>query len=193
LPTARAIYPGGHVPGAAFFDHQLVTDPIGELGIGNDSVVMLYASNLVASAMRAWWVLRYAGVENVRVLNGGLPAWKAAGGGVEAGESVSEPRAFTPVFKPEMFASSGELQAAVEGGGVYIEDALPQDWHDREHIPGSVCLPLTDLTIGWDLLRPQEEIEALVVARPKGERVITYCGGGFAAHIKIANILNSRN
>jgi thiosulfate/3-mercaptopyruvate sulfurtransferase len=198
LPSALEVYLGGHLPGAAFFDHQLVTDPIGkyeytvapdkmlaaqigELGIGNQAEVIVYASSLLASATRAWWVLRYAGVQNIRVLNGGLPAWKEAGGGVEAGEYKYEPAAFTPAFKREMIANKEEVQAAVERGSVYIEDALPQDWHDREHIPGSVCLPLTDLTIGWDVLRPQDEIEALVPARPKGERVITYCGGGIAA------------
>ena len=198
LPSAREMYLGGHLPGAAFFDHQLVTDPIGkyeytvapdsmlarqigEIGIGNHAEVIVYASSLLASATRAWWILRYAGVQNIRVLNGGLPAWKEAGGTVEAGEYKYEPAAFTPAFKREMIANKEEVLAAVERGSVYIEDALPQDWHDREHIPGSVCLPLTDLTIGWDVLRPQDEIEALVPARPKGERVITYCGGGIAA------------
>jgi thiosulfate/3-mercaptopyruvate sulfurtransferase len=198
MPTAREVYLGGHVRGAAFFDHQLFTDPIGdyeymvapdkmlaaqigEIGIGNDSEVVVYASSLLASATRAWWVLRYAGVQNIRVLNGGLPAWKEAGGEVEAGETKYDPATFTPAFKPEMFASKEEVQAAVERGSAYIENALPQEWHDLEHIPGSFCLPLTDLMIGWDLLRSQDEISALVAARPKGERIIAYCGGGIAA------------
>lgn len=198
MPSARAIYLGGHLPGAAFFDHQLFSDPIakyeymllperllgpqiGEIGIGNGSEVVLYASNLLVSAMRAWWVLRYAGVQNVRVLNGGLPAWKEAGGAVEAGECAYGPAEFTPAFKPEMWASREEVQAAVEGGGAYIENALTKDWYDAEHIPGSFCLPLTDLTIGWDTLRPQDEIAALVPDRSRGERIITYCGGGIAA------------
>lgn len=198
MPAAREIYLGGHLPGAAFFDHQLVTDPIGkyeymlapdamlarqigEFGIGDDSEVVLYASTLLVSAMRAWWVLRSAGVENVRVLNGGLPAWKAAGGAVETGERVYPPAVFTPAFKPGMWASREEVQAAAETGGAYIENVLMRDWYDREHIPGSVCLPLTDLSVGWDGLRPQEELEELVPDRPAGERIITYCGGGIAA------------
>jgi thiosulfate/3-mercaptopyruvate sulfurtransferase len=211
MPAARTIYLGGHLPGAAFFDHQLVSDPIaeyeymlapdemlaaqiGEIGIGNDSEVIVYASNLLVSAMRAWWVLRYAGVQNVRVLNGGLPAWKEAGGAVETGEHKYAPAVFEAAFKPEMIADKGEVLAAVErGGGAYIENALMQEWYDREHIPGSVCLPLTDLSIGWDTLRPQDEIEALVAARSKGERIITYCGGGIAAalnamaHLMVGN------
>ncbi|HSM72210.1 MAG TPA: rhodanese-like domain-containing protein [Anaerolineales bacterium] len=198
MPNAHALYLDGHIPGAAFFDHQLVTDPIGkyeymvapdgmlakqigEFGIGNDSEVILYASFLLTSAMRAWWVLRYAGVQNVRVLNGGLPAWKEAGGAVETGESKYPPVTFTPAFKREMFADLAEVQTASKQGSAYIENALMREWYDREHIPGSSCLPLTDLSIGWDTLRQQGEIEALVPARPEGERIITYCGGGIAA------------
>lgn len=210
MPSAREIYLAGHVPGAAFFDHQLFTDPIGkyeymvapdkmlaeqigEIGIRNDAEVVVYGSNLLVSATRAWWVLRYAGVQNIRVLNGGLPAWKEAGGAVETGERKYDPATFTPAFKPGMFASIQEVQAAVERGGAYIENALMQDWHNREHIPGSACLPLTALAIGWDSFRSQDEISALVAARPKGERIITYCGGGIAAtlnamaHLMVGN------
>lgn len=207
MPTAREIYLQGHLPGAAFFDHNLFTDPIGkyeytlapdkmltaeigEIGIGSDHEVIVYASNLLASATRAWWVLRYAGVQNVRVLNGGLPAWKEAGGALEAGEHTYDPTEFTPSFRPEMFATMGEVQTALEQRSAYVENALTQDWHDQEHIPGSTCLPLTDLTIGWDILRPQDEISALVPARPEGERIITYCGGGIAATLNaVAHLL----
>jgi thiosulfate/3-mercaptopyruvate sulfurtransferase len=100
---------------------------------------------------------------------------------VEAGEYQYAPAVFEPAFRREMIADKGEVLAAVERGGAYIENVLMRDWYDREHIPGSVCLPLTDLSIGWDTLRPQDDIEALVAARPKGERIITYCGGGIAA------------
>lgn len=210
MPTARQIYLDGHLPGAAFFDHQLFTDPIseyeymrapdkmlaaqiGEIGIENDSEVIVYASSLLASATRAWWLLRYAGVENLRVLNGGLPAWKEAGGALEAGEHRYEPAAFTPAFKPEMFASMEEVQTAVEHNSAYIENSLTQDWYDEEHIPGSACVPLTDLMVGWDTLRSQNEIAAQIAVRPRGERIITYCGGGIAAtlnamaHLMVGN------
>lgn len=198
MPTAHALYLAGHIPGAAFFDHQLFSDPlseyeymllperlltpqIGALGIGNDHHVILYASSLLPSAARAWWVLRYAGLQNVRILNGGLAAWKAAGGAVDSGEERYEAVEFTPAFRPEMIADLAEVKAAVEEGGAYIENALVQEWYDREHIPGSVLLAMTDIMTGWDTLRPQKELEALVPARAEGERVITYCGGGIAA------------
>ena len=207
MPTARKIYLDGRLPGAAFFDHQLVTDPlgkyeytlapdkmlareIGEMGIGNDREVILYASSLLPSATRAWWVLRYAGHENVRILNGGLWGWKDAGGAVETGAFEYEPADFKPNFKRSMFADLEEVRTALTERSARVENSLMQDWHDREHIPGSVCLPMTDLTIGWDTLRPQTEIEARVPTRPAGERIITYCGGGIAATLNaVAHLL----
>ena len=83
------MYQQGHIPGAAFFDHEKFSDPdktyeymllpedkfatqIGNIGISNDTEVIVYACGMLPYAARAWWVLRYAGHRNVRVLNGGL-------------------------------------------------------------------------------------------------------------------------
>lgn len=199
LPTAYQLYQAGHIPGAAFFDHDTFTDldsdyeyimaadaviekRIGELGISNDSEVVVYASGPMANATRAWWLLRYAGVENMRVLNGGLNAWKRAGKAVEQEENHYPPATFKASFRPEMFASKDEVQAAMDSDEVVIEDALPQDWHDREHIPGSRCLPLTDLTDEtWEVLLPDEQIRERMKDVETGARLITYCGGGIAA------------
>lgn len=197
LPTAREQYLAGHIPGAAFFDHDDFTDTksaidymlapdevlaeqIGKLGIGDDSEVIVY-NGMLTCATRAWWILRYAGLENVRVLNGGLAAWKEAGGALEQGEQRYPPAQFEAHFKPEMLASKEDVQAAIDSDDVYVEDALTQDWHDQEHIPGSACLPLTDLTIGWETFYPTDQLAARLKAVEPEKRIITYCGGGVAA------------
>ena len=99
-PTAYEQYLQGHIPGAAFFDHQSFSDSssdymymvlpeaelagqIGNIGIAEDSEVVFYTTGMLPCATRAWWLLRYAGHNNVRVLNGGLAAWEKAGGKVE--------------------------------------------------------------------------------------------------------------
>ena len=128
-------------------------------------------------------MLRYAGVENVRVLNGGLAAWKAAGGQTEGGEHHYQPVGFTPNFKPEMFASIEEVQAAIGKDDVNIENALTLEWHNQEHIPGSTCLPLTDLTIGWETFIAEDQLTEKLIPAKMHDRIINYCGGGIAASL----------
>jgi thiosulfate/3-mercaptopyruvate sulfurtransferase len=200
MPTAYEQYLAGHIPGAAFFEHLKfsdtsspyeymlapdaeLADQIGKIGIANDSEVVLYTPGILACATRAWWLLRYAGVENVRVLNGGFSAWKKAGGEVELVEQSYAAAHFEPHFNPEMIASKKEVQASLEVDEVMIENALTQEWHAQEHIPGSSCLPLTDLTIGWDAFLPEDQLAAQFKANNPHRRIITYCGGGIAATV----------
>jgi thiosulfate/3-mercaptopyruvate sulfurtransferase len=200
MPSARQQYMAGHIPGAAFFDHQLFSDPIaeyeymlapdnmlakqiGEIGIGNDSEVVVYGPHIIANATRAWWVLRYCGVENVRIMDGGLAAWQAAGGELESGESKYEPTTFEANFNKAMIASMEDVQAALEQPDIEVQDALPQEWHDREHIPGSTCVPLLDFEKGLGGFPTQEELAARISDTDPSQRIITYCGGGIAATV----------
>ena len=210
MPSAYQLYLEGHIPGAAFFDHlefsdasspyeymlapdEELAEQIGKIGISNDLEVILYGNGILACATRAWWLLRYAGLENVRVLNGGLAAWKQAGGAVEQGEEYYPAAEFEAQFKPEMFASMEEVQAAVSMEGAYVENTLPREWYDQEHIPGSICLPLTDLSVDLDTLLPDDQLAARINGAGKGNRIITYCGGGIAAtlnavaHLMVGN------
>jgi len=198
MPTAHEQYLTEHIPGAAFFDHQrfsdtdspyeymlaadnVLADQMGNIGISNDSEVFLYARDILACATRAWWLLYYAGHNNMRVLNGGLEAWKAAGGVVEQGEKTYAPAHFEADFKANVWASREEVQAATDLDTVNIENALPQEWHDQEHIPGSSCLPLTDLGFDWGAFKSSDEIAARLNGAGQHQRIITYCGGGIAA------------
>ncbi len=210
MPTAHEQYLTGHIPGAAFFDHQdfsdskslyeymlapneKLADQIGKIGIANDSEVIVYTTGILACATRAWWLLRYAGLENVRVLNGGFTAWKETGGAVEQGAQKYASTDFKGHFKPEMFASKQEVQAAINLDGVLIENALTQEWYDQEHIPGSSCLPLTDLTIEWDAFLPEDQLAGRLNSTAQHKRTITYCGGGIAATLNAMAYLMAGN
>ena len=119
--TAYQQYQQGHIPGAAFFDHQDFSDPnnymymllpeaelaaqIGNIGVSNESEVVFYTFDLLPCATRAWWILHYAGHNNVRVLNGGLAAWKEAGGEIEQGDKRYEAAQFVGDFRPNLIAS----------------------------------------------------------------------------------------
>ncbi len=198
--TAYEQYLQGHIPGAAFFDHKDFSDAsnkymymvlpkvelasqIGNIGISEDSEVILYTYDLLPCATRAWWILRYAGHNNVRVLNGGLAAWQKAGGAIEQGGRQYEATIFKSNIRPNMFASKADVMAAMEDGGVCTVNSLTQAVYDKGHITGSSLLPCMDLMHEMASFLPDDVIASRLKDEAQHERIITYCGGGIAATV----------
>ena len=202
------MYLEGHIPGAAYFDHERFSDPhnpymcaispealleqqLGAAGIANHSEVVLYACGMLPYAIRAWWVLRYAGHDNVRILNGGLTAWKNAGGKIEQTPRQYEPAVFTGQARPGMFANKDEVFASLEDKEIAIVNVLPPVSYEASHIPGSInisCMDLMkgDFSHGFDYLLPTEELAPHLTEAAQRKRIITYCGGGIAAAVNAA-------
>ena len=197
-PSAHQQYLQGHIPGAAFFDHQRFADKgspyeymlvppaeiaaqLGQLGISRDTEVILYAVGVLPAATRAWWILSYAGHTNVRVLNGGLAAWTKAGGTVESGARQYEATEFAGEFRPEMIASKEEVLRAMGDASIRTEYAIPLEMYGGAHIPGSSVVSAMDLMQGMDTLVSDDALAARLDAGAGFERIITYCGGGIAA------------
>src|SRR5581483_6833367 len=108
---AAAEHLAGHIPGAVRFDIDAIADhdnplphmlpspeqfarDVGALGIGNDDTIVVYDGLGLFSSPRVWWTLRLFGAENVFVLEGGLPKWKAEGRPLEAGAVKRAPKSF---------------------------------------------------------------------------------------------------
>lgn len=204
-------YRAEHIPGALFADllgdfadpaaaepwtapdHERFAAAAGALGIGDGARVVVYDQHDGFWATRFWWHLRYEGFDSVTVLDGGLPAWKAAG--FEVTDVVPEPtpRTFTGTRRPELIRSTEEIAANLEDEGTILVNVLDEatyrgevdTYARRGHIPGSINLPvftLRDPETGT--LRPLEELrEEFEKAGllDEGTRVVTYCGGGIAA------------
>ena len=196
--TAYEQYQQGHIPGAAFFDHQDFSDSsskymymvlpeaelakqIGDIGIAEDSEVVFYTSEMLPCATRAWWILRYAGHNNVRVLNGGLAAWERAGGKLEQGAKTYEVSSFECQLRPEMFASKDDVLAAMQNGSVCTVNTLNPESYEKAHITGSSLLPFNDLVQDMASFLPDKKLAEHLKEEVQHERVITYCGGGIAA------------
>jgi thiosulfate/3-mercaptopyruvate sulfurtransferase len=205
--TAYEKYLQGHIPGAAFFDHQDISDSsskyeymilpeadlvkqIGRIGISQDTEVIFYASGVLPSATRAWWILRYIGHNNVRVLNGGLAAWVKAGGKLEQESRQYEESKFEGQLRPGMFASKEEVLKAMEDRSVCTEYTLPPEMYGGAFIPGSSFISTMDLMQEMDTFVSDDEFVSRLKEEARHERIITYCGGGIAATVNaIAHLI----
>lgn len=202
--VSDGFYTQEHIPGAAFFDHERfyemegagryslmpaaekLAEQIGALGISNDTEVVVYACGMLPYAVRAWWVLRYAGHDKVRILNGGLSAWKQAGGPVEQEAHRYQPRSFRPQLRPWMYADRHEVLEVRQDPNIAIVNVMPLQSYEGCHIEGSSSLSCIDLMHELNTFLPDEHIAERLKQVSSHQRVITYCGGGIAAAVNAA-------
>jgi thiosulfate/3-mercaptopyruvate sulfurtransferase len=132
----RAKYDAGHVPGAVWVDHAEWakafgdgTDAagwgkrVGALGIAADTPVVVYDDNFAKDAARIWWVLRYWGVADVRLLNGGWVGWQAGKHPTATAAPAVTPAAFAAVAAPDRLATKDDLLKSLAGGTLQVIDA----------------------------------------------------------------------
>ncbi|MDO9494927.1 MAG: sulfurtransferase [Nocardioides sp.] len=206
-PGGPEEYAGGHLPGAAYVDldadlasppgaggrHPLPEPAVFEAamrraGVRSDRPVVVYDDWTALAAGRAWWLLRFHGHRDVRVLDGGLAAWVAEGGELSTG-------AVTPA--PGGFTVSGEAgMSMVEADGVPAVDVLvdaraPERYRGEVepidpvagHIPGAVNVPTSHNLAPDGRFRPADELRATyaAVGAVPGAAVAAYCGSGVTA------------
>ncbi len=210
--SGRAEYLAAHIPGAVFFDLDAVADQttdlphmlptadafaaaVGALGIADDATIVVYDVYGLRSAARVRWTFRVMGAADVRILEGGLPAWQAAGYGVEAGEASRPAATFAARLDVGAVRSFAEVMASLGSPTIQIADARSAGrFHAREpepraglksgHMPGAVNVPFEELIDG-DRLKSAQEVarvfasHGIDIARP----VITSCGSGVTAAI----------
>lgn len=171
--NAKAEYLQEHIPGAGFFDLDVIADPVnplprkfppkevfsrevGKLGIGNETHVVAYDTPGLYSAARVWWLFRQYGYDKVSVLDGGLKHWKAQGRPVQAGAIEFSPVSFVVDRERDLLALWPQVLEASGGSAVQIIDArtpgrfagTEQDRYPGTragHIPNSVNLYWADL------------------------------------------------
>ncbi|MFO0881089.1 MAG: sulfurtransferase [Gemmataceae bacterium] len=135
-------YSAGHIPGARWVDHEAWaksfghgddadrwTKRIGALGIGNDTKVIVYDDNSHKDAARIWWQLRYWGVEDVRLLNGGWTGWKVGGYPIEKDEVVPVAVKYEAKARTGRLATKEQLVKSLRDGSIQIVDARSEGEH----------------------------------------------------------------
>ncbi|HEY9280856.1 MAG TPA: rhodanese-like domain-containing protein [Eoetvoesiella sp.] len=202
-----------HIPGAFVLDLNAVSEPasllpntlpqahqfsrhVGELGIDNDTFVVIYDAQGVLGAARAWWMFQAFGHTRVAVLDGGLSKWiqeqrplgKTAqpqppqGRGFHAGSPASKVRTFQQVN--EAVRSSGQIVDARSAGRFQGLEDEPRSGLRKGHIPGSINLPYTmllDSSDGTFLSSVELAAKFQAVGADLELPVICSCGSGVSA------------
>jgi thiosulfate/3-mercaptopyruvate sulfurtransferase len=209
-PPGIDSYRAGHLPGAVFVDldrdlagppgpagrHPLpepeqATDALRRLGVRTGRAVVAYDDGDASVAARAWWLLRWAGHAQVRVLDGGYAAWLAAGLPVVAGDPPAATPGDVVVHPGGMPVADADEAAAVARAGVLLDVRAPARFRGETepvdpvagHVPGARNAPLAG-NLGPDgrFLDPDDlaaRFAALGVG--PGVDVAAYCGSGVAA------------
>lgn len=212
---ARAEHEAARIPGAVFFDIDTVADlatglphmlpspeafgrAVGGLGVGGRDLVVVYDGAGLFSAPRVWWMFRAMGHDDVHVLEGGLPRWRAEGRAIETGPPVA-PRAwadFQARLRPELVRGLEQVRrAAVDGGEQLVdtrsrprflgEASEPRPGLRAGHAPRAVNLPFPQVLDedgglrSEDALRRELEGAGVDLDRP----ITASCGSGVTAAI----------
>jgi thiosulfate/3-mercaptopyruvate sulfurtransferase len=203
--AARAAHARGHVPGAPYLhleqdlsdlDREVAgqmpppaqaAEIFERLGVGDDTFVVAYDDDVIYTAARVVWMLAVLGHERTAILDGGWPAWVAAGGPVAAGdEAADRPRGrLTASPRTELRYERADVERALAAGVPLLDCRMDETWDSAgEHIPGARRLPapaLTDRDSGG-LEQPERTRERLrELGLEPDQEIVLYCGGGVSA------------
>jgi thiosulfate/3-mercaptopyruvate sulfurtransferase len=217
-PDGRPAYLQGHIPGAVYVsledelsDHtatgrgrhplpsgRSVEASARRWGIREGVPIAVYDDWNRAGSARAWWVLTAAGLADVRILDGGLSAWRSAGGPLATGATTPPPGNVT-VPHDDLYAGALPTLTAQQAGaaGVTLLDArAPERFRgdveplDRiaGHIPGAKNLPSSDVLTADGTFLAEGALAELLCDRgvARDRRVGAYCGSGVTATVVLA-------
>ena len=218
LPTTgrnpKSEFLQAHIPGALYFDMDDISDEknplphmlpspakfasrMKKMGVGDGMRVVVYDTEGLYSAGRAWWMFRIMGHDDVAVLNGGLKKWKAEGRPLEDGDPPRRTeRHFTARFHAERVRDAAEVKALIgdkvtqivdarAAGRFEGRDADPRPGLRVGHIPTSRNVPFATLLNPDGTLKAAVELQALFekAGVDVGRPVVATCGSGVTAGV----------
>ncbi|MBM4002583.1 MAG: sulfurtransferase [Planctomycetes bacterium] len=215
-------YHRGHIPGAIHFntddlengeprwrlrEADELPQVIGRAGITPDTTVIVYSGKLIAAA-RVWWALKYAGVADVRLLDGGFEAWAKAGYPVEKEVRLPEPVEFLAPVASRMLATTDYVRDRLQDSDVWMADVRSEkeftgrasgySYLDAKgRIPSAIHLGDADDSAHLynqrnGRLKPPAEIlahwqrQGIIPAKENGRferELVFYCGGGWRSSV----------
>ncbi|EAP96569.1 sulfurtransferase [Vibrio splendidus] len=214
IPSESEKIKGQMIPGAIRFDydkdfcnkhtllpHMFPTEKhfntrAQEIGINQDSTIVVYDNAGTFASPRAWWMFMAMGHNNVYILDGGLPAWIEAGYTTETDYRTEVKTGnFEGHIQDNYFVSAQQIESYSTDKSANIVDARSQARFDSEvpepreglrsgHIPNSVCLPFAQVLNDGKLRTQQELIEIFsTIEIAPSQPMFFSCGSGVTACI----------
>ena len=203
-------FEGGHIPGALgwdwfrdlhhptnrdYVDQQGLSALLGRAGVGPDTTVILYGGNNNWFASYAYWLLRYLGFGNVKLLNGGRKKWELEGRDLGKDVSVypeTEFRIAEPVQGDLRALREDVLSRVREGAATFVDVRSPEEYRGEKlapdhlpqeqaqvpgHIPGALNIPWGKAANDDGTFKNRDELRAVYEAEgvTAGGEVIAYC------------------
>lgn len=178
------------VPSPAYFSEQAQA-----LGINTRHSIVVYDRHGTYSSARAWWLLKLMGQEQVAVLNGGLPAWEAAGLATSTLMPYTGPAGnFQANYQADLFADTQAVAAALADQQQLVLDARspgrfsgtepePRKEIRSGHMPNAENLPHSEVVAGGKLLDAAILQEVFAQRGVQDQHLIFSCGSGITACI----------
>jgi len=183
-----------HITGAVHIRYQDLNDDmamlipvdqvaakLGEKGISHDKTIVLYDDGTQKYSGRMYWVLKYLGAQDVKILDGGMPAWRAARKPVTRSATTVKKATFTPNVQAKYLATMADIGKA---GTIVVDARSAAEYKGTAetklrpgHVPGAVNVEYDQVMDDSGLLLPNDQIQAVFAKNgvTKDKTVIVYC------------------
>ncbi|MCK4561638.1 MAG: sulfurtransferase [Flavobacteriaceae bacterium] len=164
-----------------------------DLGINNDSAIVVYDMYGIYSSSRVWWMFKAMGHNNIAVLDGGFPEWEKAEFEIEKKQFYSGNKGnFKANFKKKYFNNSHDLLKAIENKDVIVLDARainrfkglveePRKGLRSGHIPTSISFPYSKLITDNKMISKEKISEVFTQIIDNEKPLMFSCGSGITA------------
>ncbi|MFD2044269.1 sulfurtransferase [Ornithinibacillus salinisoli] len=210
-PSAgRIAYESGHIPGAAYLDlnndlsgkvyehggkHPLpnpkdFAQKLGEIGIDQDTTVVVYDQHNDMFASRLWWLLQYMGHEKVYLLDGGFAAWIAKGYETSIEVPMFRKKTFQPNVSQDQIVDVNRIKENIESADAILIDSRAKDrylgkeeplYKKAGHIPGAKNFFWKNVLREDGSWKTEEELREHFASLNKDDEIIVSCGSGVSA------------
>lgn len=208
--AGKNAYEQGHIPGAMYLDlnkdlsspkqdhggnHPLpdmktLTEKLGEIGIDNQTAVVIYDENNDMFGARLWWLLDYMGHENVYLLDGGIKRWIKEGNVVTTDILVPTIKQFKANVKLDHVVDINEVKEKMKDKSAVLLDSRSKDRYLGEtepmyakagHIPGAINFFWKNVLHEDGLWKSDEDLQTYFETLDKNDEIVVSCGSGVSA------------